>query len=244
MRTSEQTDQIDAVLALVQAEVATVTKNKTVDVKTRDGGDGWKSGYATLEALDAAARPALTKHGVALVQGGGFVQGLGPTLETRLAFKGQWIESFFPVKTSRDGAQGFGGGITFARRWGLCCAVGLVPADAEEGQGYKDAARENKAPRRAAAPGGLSAALDAIRDADTLGNYEKAARAARAAHPSGEGAAAVEKAIATRLVTSIDNAASIDALTLLRDLHGRIQPRGTEVREAFGRAEHRLGISR
>lgn len=240
MKTSEQTDKIDEVIALVQAEIEQVTKDKIVDVKTREGGDAWKSGYATLAALDAAARPALKKHGVAVYQGGGFVQGLGPTLETRLAYQGQWIESFYPVKTSRDGAQGFGGGISFGRRWGLCGMLGLVPHDAEEGEGFKAARLENKAPRRGAAPGGLAPLLEAIRSSETLSSFEQAARAARGAHPSGDASAAVEKAITTRFVVSVDNADTPDKLALCRTANERIQPRGTEVRDALGRADRRM----
>jgi hypothetical protein len=240
MKTSEQTDKIDAAMTKVQAALAPITKNKVVDTSRDGGSGGWKSGYTTLDALYSAVHDLLAEHRVVIYQGGDFVQGLGAVLVTRLAHEGQWIQSFFPVKTSRDGAQGFGGGVTFARRWGLCCAVGLVPADAEEGQGYKDAAREGKAPRKAAAPGGLAAMLDAIRDAGTLGDFEKAARAARAAHPTGEPATSIERAITARFVTSADNADTEDKLAKCREARERIQPRGTEAREALARAERRM----
>lgn len=239
MKTSEQTDKIDAAMHLVQKALAPITKNKVVDTSS-EGKSGWKSGYTTLDALYSAVHDLLAEHRVVIYQGGDFVQGLGPVLVTRLAHEGQWIQSFFPVKTSRDGAQGFGGGVTFARRWGLCCAVGLVPADAEEGRGYQDAAREGKAPRKAAAPSGLGALLDAIRDADTLKTFETAARTARGAHPAGEAAASVERSITARFVVSIDNADTAEKVQFCRDAYTRIQPRGTEVRDAFNRADRRL----
>lgn len=240
MKTSEQTDKIDAAMAQVQATLAPIAKNKTVD--TSRGGDsekGWKSSFTTLDALYTAAHDALTTNKVVIYQGGDFVQGIGAVLVTRLACEGQWIQSFFPVKTSRDGAQGFGGGITFARRWGLCCMVGLVPADIEEGQGYKDAARENKAPRRAAAPGGLGALLTAIREADVesvIGEVQKA----RAAHPTGEGSRSVEQTIGAWFVNACANVSSIDGLTLIRDAANRIKPQGGDVRAAINGAAARL----
>lgn len=238
MKTSEQTDKIDAAMSRVQAALGPIAKNKIVDTSRGGDGDrgsGWKSGYTTLDALYTAAHDALTENSVVVYQGGDFVQGLGAVLVTRLSCEGQFVQSFFPVKTSRDGAQGFGGGVTFARRWGLCCMVGLVPADAEEGQGYKDAARENKAPRRQAAPGGLGAALEAIRNAgaDTI---VAAARKARAEHPAGEASASVEKTIESWFVAACDACKTLDAHTTLRDLANTIKPRGTDVRLALQRA--------
>jgi hypothetical protein len=240
MKTSEQTDKIDAAMAKVQQALGPIAKNKIVDTSRDGGNSGWKSGYTTLDALYSAAHDHLAEHRVVVYQGGDFVQGLGPVLVTRLAHDGQWVQSFFPIKTSRDGAQGFGGGVTFARRWGLCCAVGLVPADAEEGQGYKDAAREAKAPRKAAAPGGLGALVDAIRSADSGEAFFDAAAKARAAHPTGEASQTIERTITTRMVTAIDNADTPDRVAVLRRLHERLQARGAEVRDAFARADRRM----
>lgn len=242
MKTSEQTDKIDTAVAAIQAAMAPLTKNKTIKIDSRSG-DGWSSGYITLPALHEAARPLLEQHGIAVYQGGGFVQGLGPTLETRLALNGQYVESFFPVKTSKDGAQGFGGGIAFARRWGLLCALGIVAEDAEEGQGYKDAKNDARAPRKAAAPAGLPDHLAAIRDASSLDTFEAAARAARSKHPSGEAASAVEHAISDKLVAVLDgltNEGDLDKLTAIKDRWQRIAPRGGDARQALQRAASRV----
>lgn len=238
IRTSETVQKITTAIAAVQHAIPPIEKNKTVKV---DGEKArWESAYATLSTLADAAKPHLRAHGIAKIQAVGHSQGLGPVLVTRLALEDEWIEGDYPIKPSRDGAQGFGGGISFAKRWAICGLLDIVPDDIEEGLGYRDAQRESKAPRRTAAPGGLSAMLDAIRDADTLANFEKAARAARAAHPSGEASAAVEKAITSRIVVSIDNADTPDKLAVCRDAHGRIQARGSEVRDAIGRAERRM----
>lgn len=240
MNTSPTITKITAAIAAVQAAIEPFTKNKAVKVE----GDRaqWSSTYATLSQLDDAIREHVKTQGIAIIQTTEAIAQLGPVLVTRAALADEWIEIAFPIKASRDGAQGFGGGITFAKRWSTCALFNLIPDDAEEGQGYKEAKREAKAPRKAAAPGGLAAMLDAIRDSQGAHAFEGAARAARAAHPTGEPATAVERAIAARLIASIDGADSADKLTLCNDLHQRIQARGTDVRDAFRRAEQRLGI--
>jgi hypothetical protein len=239
MRTSEQTDKIDGAIAMVQAHLDPITKNKRVDVESKRTGEQWSSGYVTLAALYEAVHPLLSEHRIVVYQGGDFVQGLGPVLVTRLAHEGQWIESFFPVKTSKEGAQGFGGGVSFARRWGLCSMLNLIPDDVEEGQGYRDARREAKAPRKASAPGGLGALLDTIRSA-TLDTIADSVQRARGAHPTGEASSSVERTIESWFVNAFDNVNTIDALTAIRDAANRLKPRGSEVRAALTKAALRL----
>lgn len=236
MRHSAQTDIIDAAMAEVQKALEIVQKNKSVDV----AGDKakWSSKFATFDVLYRACREALRAEGIALYQGGTYMQAGGERLVTRLAKGGQWIESDFPIKASRDGAQGFGGGISFAKRWGLMGMVGLVSADdPDEKQGYQD---ERAKPRRAAAPSGLPAVLEALRASEAHDEFAQRAAAARASSPTGEGAVAIEKAIEAWVCGEIARTKSIDDLTLLRDLCRRVQPRGAAVREELRKAEQRL----
>lgn len=237
MRTSEKYATITDALARVQHAIEGVHKNKTVKV---DGDKAkWESAYATLAVLDAAVRPALKAEGIAVFQTTEVAQG-GPLLVTRLAKGEEWIEGVYPIKPSRDGAQGFGGGISFARRWCLCGLLNLVPDDAEEGQGYKDAAREGKQPRKTAAPGGLAAVLASIRDAEGHDEFTTAANRGRAAHPTGEAAGSVERTIEAWFVAACDRVDSVDGLTAIRDLANRVKPRGSDVRAAIGRAGARV----
>jgi hypothetical protein len=241
VRHSEHTDLIDAAMGLVQASLELVQKNKAVDV---DGAKAkWQSKFATFDVLYMACRDALRKEGVTIYQGGSHMQGGGERLVTRLAKGGQWIESDFPIKASRDGAQGFGGGISFAKRWGLMGMVGLVSSDdPDEKAGYQD---ERKPPRRAAAPAGLPQMLEAIRDADTEAELLQRAAVARGANPTGEGAAAVEAAIVAWLcaeIAKVRGPGDLDAFTALRDLATRARPRGTQVRTELVEAERRIGL--
>ncbi len=72
----------------------------------------------------------------------GCLKGLAAVV-TRVSHAGQWIEVEYPVKASRDGAQAFGGGIAFAKSWGLRDLLAIeVPDDAEEASGYREARRD------------------------------------------------------------------------------------------------------
>jgi hypothetical protein len=241
VRHSVQTDIIDAAMARVQAALKIVKKNKGVEVSGEKA--QWKSRFATFDVLYDACHDKLTDEGIAVYQGGEYMQAGGERLVTRLAKDGQWIESSFPIKASREGAQGFGGGISFAKRWGLMGMVGLVSADdPDEKQGYQD---ERKPPRRAAAPVGLPQMLEAIRSAETDAELLQRAQAARSANPTGEGAAAVESAIVAWLsaeFAKIRGPGDLDALTALRDLSARVRPRGTQVRTEIAEAEKRIGL--
>lgn len=239
MRTSATTAKIDAAMALVQAELEPVVKNKGVEV---DGPKAkWDSRYATFAVLHAACKAALVRQGIAIYQGGAWVQGAGERLVTRLALAGEWVESDYPIKVSRDGAQGFGGGISFAKRWGLYSMVGLVALDdPEEQQGYTD--NRPKKPERAKAPAGLGATLASVRSASTTVELTARCAPARAANPTGEGAAAVEKEIANWFVHAFSVIETPDELTDLRDTFNVVKPKGPtgDIREALRNAEARL----
>jgi hypothetical protein len=238
MRSSQATDIIDAAMAEVQADLKPVGKNKGVEV---DGAKAkWESRFTTFEKLHEACREALTTRGIVIYQGGEHAGAGGERLVTRLALRGQWVESSFLVKVSRDGAQGFGGGISFAKRWGLAAMVGIVSTDdAEEAQGYKDN-KPAAARSKARTPVGLATMIDGIRSADTTEQLELRAREARAVNPTGEASAAVEQAISAWFVAMLPMMSSVVALTSVRDSANRVRPRGSEVREAIREASARL----
>lgn len=238
MKTSEQTDKIDAAISAFQASVSPVAKNKVVEV---DGDRSkWKSGFASFAALLSGVRQGLSEYGIALYQGGR-ATGAAWSVVTRVSHAGQWIEVEYPVKASRDGAQAFGGGISFAKRWGLRDLLAIeVPDDAEEASGYREARRDARPAKRAPAPAGIAAALEAIRVEGTHEGLVNAARSARAAHPQGEGATQVERVIADWFVDAAERCTSLDDLTALRDVANTVKPRGVDAREAIGKAARRL----
>lgn len=234
MKSSPTTGKIDAAMAAVQLALVPVAKNKGVEV---DGAKAkWESRFTTFEALWAACKDPLAVNGVSVTQGGEFVPGAGERLVTRLSCEGEWIESSFPIKTSRDGAQGFGGGISFAKRWGLAAMVGIVSTDdADERTGYQN--ERTPAKVRQKAPPALGAALAAIRSANSSESLTAAAGAARAdfaREPE------VERTIAAWFVDELSRVSHPDALILIRDLGKAIKPRGGDVLSALQAAETRL----
>jgi hypothetical protein len=235
MQTSETTLKIDNAILQLQANVEPVSKNAKVAVELKTGG-GYSSAFATYAVLYAAVGAQLIEQRISFTQFGGFVQGAGERLFTRLAHEGEWIIGDFPIKESRPGAQGFGGGISFARRWSLLCALGLVLVDdSDEKQGYQDQRAPSKAKQRA--PIGIADAIQAIREARSGNDLQAAVSRARAAYPT---EAAVEKALSGWMVAKLDAVPTVDFLIVLKDLQATVHARGLEVREALNRAGERL----
>lgn len=89
----------------------------------------FKSKYADLGAVMDACMPALTKHGIAVVQP--MVSGeLGHAVKTVLLHEsGESIETSVPLLFGKNDMQGLGSAITYARRYGLMCLAGIAPED-------------------------------------------------------------------------------------------------------------------
>lgn len=125
MNTSEQINEIATALAKAQGEMAPAIKDAT--------NPAFRSKYADLAAVWAACCPALTKHGIAAIQDASLCE-RGVSVTTRLVHgSGQWIE-FGPltVPMSKQDAHGVGSATTYARRYGLSAALGIV-ADDDDG---------------------------------------------------------------------------------------------------------------
>lgn len=239
MRTSATTAQIDAAMARVQAKLEVVERNKKVEIEGKEGKKGWDSKYVTLDRLYKIAKPLLAAEGITWYQGGGYIQGGGERLYTRLAFCGEWIECDFPVKAGGDMAQKYGGGMSFARRWGLCCMVGLVAdVDDDERAGYQD--NRPTRPQRAKSAPGLPERLASITSAGTTAELARRAIEARSAHAVGEDATSVEKAISAWVVHALHIIAEPDELTEFKDLITKVKPRGADVHAAMQAAERRI----
>lgn len=125
MQTSEQINELAAALAKAQGEMAPAIKDAV--------NPAFRSKYADLAAVWAACCPSLTKHGIAAVQDASLCE-RGVSVTTRLIHgSGQWIE-FGPltVPMSKQDAHGVGSATTYARRYGLSAALGIV-ADDDDG---------------------------------------------------------------------------------------------------------------
>lgn len=96
----------------------------------------FKSSYADLEAIVAAARPALAENGLCVLQRVHDVEGQ-PYLITRLGHaSGQWVESRVPINPPKSDVQSLGSYITYMRRYAYASCVGVI-AGGEDDDGER-----------------------------------------------------------------------------------------------------------
>lgn len=238
MRTSEQTDKIDAAVGRVQAALPLVVRNKGVEVEGRTS--KFASKYVTIAVLWETCRDLLKKEGVTIYQGGHFDEhGGGDRLITRLSHGGQWIESSVPIR-AREGMQNYAGAFASARRIALAAIVGMFTSDdADERHGY-DAERTQRGARRASAPVGIDEARMRIRECGHLADFERAVQLARGAFPQGDAATAIEREATAWLVDALSRVVAADELLAIRDTQSRVKCRGNDLRDAITTAEKRV----
>jgi hypothetical protein len=146
MNTSEQINEIAGALAKAQAEIKNPAKTHT--------NPHFKTKYADLTDGLEVIRPALSKHGICVIQATE-IDGDNMVLRTRLAHaSGQWIESVYPV--CKIGAhQAMGAAMTYSRRYALFSLVGVAGEDDTDGEGAAEpvgGSRRQERPSRAPAP--------------------------------------------------------------------------------------------
>ena len=136
MRQSSEVNHLAAALVAFQAEIGTIPKGSTNPF--------FKSTYASLADCVKTATPVATKHGLAVTQH----PGIG-YLTTRLWHSsGQWIEEDSELAISKDhDAQARGSGITYARRYDYCAALGIVADVDDDGNATRKGGTSFSAPQ-------------------------------------------------------------------------------------------------
>ncbi len=106
----------------------------------------FKSEYATIESVINAVRPALNNNGLAIMQ--------FPTTTDRSAGvmtmitheSGEWIRSWYRMPVSKQDTHGFGGAITYSRRYAI---VSMLCSGAPDGDDDGNVnAKETKQPKK------------------------------------------------------------------------------------------------
>lgn len=130
--------KLAAALAASQENFTAIPKDREVTVKGDFG--SYKFKYATMDAIMSATRPALTKQGLAIVQGM-ITRGNGYAVETKLLhLSGEWLRNVTPMFVAgrfKDGKQypptnqELGSAQTYARRYGLSALL-CVTADEDD----------------------------------------------------------------------------------------------------------------
>ena len=125
MNKSETIKEIATALSKAQGEFLNAKKDKINPF--------FEKNYAGLSSLWDACRLALSKNGLALVQGPS-VNESHVTINTLLMHNsGEWIESELILNAGKPTPQSVGSAITYARRYSLAAMLGLVADDDDDG---------------------------------------------------------------------------------------------------------------
>ncbi len=153
MKQSESIAQLAVALVAVQGELRGVAKDSN--------NPEFRSSYVSLDAIIAASRPVLTKHGLAVVQGAtsphsddaGQIAAIA--VETMLVHSsGEWLmnTAIMPVtgRTLKGGGkaavdpQAGGSALTYGRRYGLSALLCLSTDEDDDGNHASKPARTSR----------------------------------------------------------------------------------------------------
>lgn len=132
LRTSQQIAQLADALAMAQGEMEMPDKDREVSVKSEKG--NYKFKYATMDNIVTKTRPALARHGLAVIQPVISLAGK-PVVLTRLMHKsGEWLESCMAIHVGgNNNPQAFGSALTYARRYSYSALLGIVTDEDDDG---------------------------------------------------------------------------------------------------------------
>lgn len=112
----------------------------------------FKNNYAPLEAIHEVIDPLLTKHGLIVMQ---FPMAVDDRagVSTRIMHKsGEYIEEVFMLPLAKSDPQGACSAVTYARRYGLSGALGLVTEEDDDGEAAQGRAAAVARPNSQPAP--------------------------------------------------------------------------------------------
>ena len=146
MKTSESTDKLLPALVAFQAEVEPAEKgSRNTFFK---GPDGKGHRYASIEEILATLRVPLKKNDLMFTQSAEAVEGNVLIMTTRVSHtSGQWLEATLPVAIGKPDPQGYGGTVTYARRYALQAALGLSAED-DDAEGAMGRGSAGQAPKK------------------------------------------------------------------------------------------------
>lgn len=142
-KTSESIKEISEALAKAQGIFPDIPKDKEVTVKMKSGGT-YAYKYAELSSIVKATRKPLSENGLSFIQGVEKVDGDVLCITKLIHSSGQWYETSYPVIYSEEDMQGFAGGFTFSRRYGLSALLGVATEEDTDGNGANRDKDKNK----------------------------------------------------------------------------------------------------
>lgn len=122
---SEQLNELGLALAKAQGEMLIAGKDHKNPF--------FKSNYADFATLVRASRPALTKHGLSVIQRVFTNDANIEMLHTMLLHSsGQYIESRVKIAPVKQDAQSLGSCVTYLKRYCYAAIVGITAADEDD----------------------------------------------------------------------------------------------------------------
>lgn len=120
--TMNRTSELFAALSKAQANFPTIPRDKTVEVTMKSGGK-YKFAYAPLDTIISAVRNPLTENGLSFVQ-----TIINEMVVTVINHSSGVSLRLAPTKIicNEHGPQAYGSALTYARRYSLTLALGIV----------------------------------------------------------------------------------------------------------------------
>lgn len=94
----------------------------------------FKNRYATLAAIHRVVTPILSRHGLAVLQFPVSEDGKAGCVTRIVHASGESMEDTLLLPLAKNDPQGAGAAITYARRYGLSGALGLVTEEDDDGE--------------------------------------------------------------------------------------------------------------
>jgi hypothetical protein len=127
----------------------------------------FRSRFATLASVIDATRPALSRHGIAVVQLPGYSEGR-VTVTTRLMWGDESVECTAETRPKKDDPQAMGSAYTYLRRYSLAAICGIAAEDDDDGNHASSARSAPASPNRSGTPSQAAAAAGAPRHHDSF----------------------------------------------------------------------------
>ena len=141
--TTDPVSALNAALAAAQGEFKPIARTATVKTGT------YSFSYAPLDAILAAVRPALSKHGLAVTQRLEENNGR-PGVRTELRHAdGGVVGAFFPLLSEPSSPQQLGSLLTYLRRYAIVALLGVASEEDDDGRAAADAPAAPAKPKAA-----------------------------------------------------------------------------------------------
>ena len=197
MRTSETITKIADALVKAQSAMKPALKDSR--------NPHFNSRYADLASVWDAIREPLTSNGLSVIQMVGSNELEKSTLTTRVThISGEWIESTWQIPVGKQDPQGLGSAISYARRYALASAIGVVQEDDDGNAAMpRQAQQPEYRPERDDKHFSLAEACEKLESVKTLeeleAEYKKAYREATMSKASTEALTQVKDKVKEKL---------------------------------------------